>query len=194
MMGIRHVLLAVNKMDLVGYEPARLRRHRRRVHAVRGSVRGDLRPADSRSRRSRATTSIAPSARMPWYTGPTVMELPRDRRMPGAAESTGAFRMPVQWSIGPTRTSAASPAGSAPASVQPGDRVRVLPSGVETAGDGDRHAGRRSRRAEAGDSITLTLDRRSRRQPRRRHRRRSRAAAGRRSVRGPAALDGRRTS
>ena len=39
-MGIRHVLLAVNKMDLVGLQPAGLRRHRRRLHRVRGCSAG----------------------------------------------------------------------------------------------------------------------------------------------------------
>ena len=47
MMGIHHVLLAVNKMDLVGYEQRRVRRHRERVHALCRVLRHRQRATDS---------------------------------------------------------------------------------------------------------------------------------------------------
>ena len=73
LIGIRHVALAVNKMDLVGLLAGALPRDRG------GSTEpspGRSEPATSRAfrcRRSRATTSSTPSSHMPWYRGPTLI-------------------------------------------------------------------------------------------------------------------------
>ena len=89
LLGIRHVVLAVNKMDLVDYSERALRRDRGRVpRALRERDRPAGRRAASRSRRCAATTSCERSERMPWYDGPPLLEYletRRDRRAPAPA-------------------------------------------------------------------------------------------------------------
>ncbi len=83
LIGIRKVVLAINKMDLVDYDEAGYPPHRRASTAP-----SPRRSAWTTSRRSRcracaATTSSTRSARTPWYHGPTLMaflETGRDRR------------------------------------------------------------------------------------------------------------------
>ena len=156
LMGIKHVLLAVNKMDLVdcsrevfsaiveSYLP---------FAAALGVISIQPIPISALE----GDHLVAPSARMPWYEGPTVISYLETVDVTGAPV-LGPMRMPVQWinRRGPDFRGVAGRlcAGA----VHPGDRVRVLPSGLETrvktivAWGGERAA------AEAGDSVTLTLD------------------------------------
>jgi len=155
MMGIRHVLLAVNKMDLVDYA--------QRVFddivdeyspfaAACGIT--SVRPIPVSS--LEGDNLIEPGARTPWYEGPTVMHY-LETVETGGPPSMEAFRMPVQWVNRPGQDFRGFAGRVCAGAVHPGDRVRVLPSGVETrvasivTMDGNRP------RAEAGDSITLTL-------------------------------------
>ena len=155
MMGIEHVLLAVNKMDLVGY--------RQEVYdavvdsyvpfAVACGI-GSVRPIPISALEGDNLT--APSPSMPWYDGPTVMRYLETVDVSGPP-SVGPFRMPVQWVNRPGASFRGFAGRVSAGAVHPGDRVRVVPSGVETrvraivAWDGDRP------RAEAGESITVTL-------------------------------------
>jgi bifunctional enzyme CysN/CysC len=156
LLGIRHVVLAVNKMDLVGYD-----------EGIYQSI------VDDWSRFARAlsfetVTSIPvsalnganivqPSAAMAWHRGSTLMALLETVRVDDSPARQGPLRFPVQWVNRPSpdfRGIAGTVAGGA---VQPGDRVRVLPSGKETrvarivTMEGDLE------RAVAGQSVTLTL-------------------------------------
>ena len=95
LMGIRHVVLAVNKIDLVDFSEARF-----------NEIRGDFMRA-TRELGFRQVTAIplsallgdnvtVPSARMPWYTGPTLLDhLETVEITNGGANRP--FRMPVQW-------------------------------------------------------------------------------------------------
>ena len=82
MMGIHHVLLAVNKMDLVGYEQQVFDEDRRRVRAVRGRLRRRQHPADPDLVARRRQPHPAP-ARACRGTGPDGDALPRDAWSPG---------------------------------------------------------------------------------------------------------------
>src|SRR5690606_27031907 len=105
----------------------------------------------------RGDNIVAPSGRMPWYRGPTLMhylgtvELDEDR-LQGLP-----FRMPVQWVNRPNLDFRGFAGTIASGVVRPGDRVRVLPSGRESrvtrivTMSGDLPL------AVAGQSITLTL-------------------------------------
>jgi len=155
LLGIRHVILAVNKMDLMGWSQAvfdeivaDFSAFAERIgvedfHAVpMSALRGD---------------NIAEaSGRSPWYAGPPLMTLlealPVDDEL-----AADPFRMPVQWVNRPNLDFRGFSGLIAAGTVRPGDRVRVAPSGktstvrrIVTA-DGDLE------RAVAGQSVTLTL-------------------------------------
>ena len=155
LMGIRHVLLAVNKMDLVEYS--------RDVfdaivdaYAPFAAALGvtSIQPIPISA--LEGDHLVAPSPRMPWYQGPTVIAYLESIDIAGAPVS-GPMRMPVQWVNRPGPDFRGVAGRLCAGTVHPGDRVRVLPSGLETriksivTWDGERSA------AEAGDSVTMTL-------------------------------------
>jgi len=156
-MGIRHVLLAVNKMDLVGYDE---RVYQAIVHeygtfaAACGIT--QVRPIPISA--LEGDLLLEPSARMPWYDGPAVMPY-LESVDPSAAPSTTAFRMPVQWVNRPRADFRGFSGRIASGVVHPGAAIRILPSGVDAqvaaivTFDGERPM------AQAGDSVTLVLDR-----------------------------------
>jgi bifunctional enzyme CysN/CysC len=155
MMGIRHVLLAVNKMDLVGY--------RQQVFdaivdeyapfATQCGV-DTVRPVPISALEGDNLTG--PSPRMPWYDGPPVMTYLETVEVAGPP-SSGPCRMPVQLVNRPGSDFRGFAGRVCAGAVHPGDRVRVLPSGVETTVKAIvTWAGERPR-AEAGESVTLTL-------------------------------------
>ncbi len=155
MMGIRHVLLAVNKMDLVGYaQPifdAIVDEYAPFAAACGIST---VRPIPISALEGDNLTE--PSPRTPWYDGPPVMTYLETVEVTGPP-SSGPFRMAVQMVLRPGPDFRGFAGRVCAGAVHPGDRVRVLPSGVETTvkaivtWEGERP------RAEAGASMTLTL-------------------------------------
>ena len=157
LLGIRHLVLAVNKMDLVGYDEATFTAivSDYRAFAARIGL-GDVAAIPISG--LKGDNIATPSKTMDWYRGPTLMEHLETVEVDDRS-SAGAFRLPVQWVNRPDadfRGYAGTIAGGA---IQPGDRVRLLPSGREAqvarivTFDGDL------RGAVAGQSVTLTLDR-----------------------------------
>ena len=72
LLGIRHVVLAVNKIDLVDFVRGALPRDRRRLRSLRAPLDFHV-TSPSRCRRASATMSSTRSERMPWYRGPTLL-------------------------------------------------------------------------------------------------------------------------
>ncbi|MEP6784604.1 MAG: sulfate adenylyltransferase subunit CysN [Sphingomonadales bacterium] len=156
LLGIRHVVLAVNKMDLVGYDRATFDRI---VMSYRSFASEIGLPAftaipisgfvgDNVTARSDAT---------PWYSGPVLLDHLETVRVDADAEREKPFRMPVQWVNRPDLDFRGFAGLVASGKIRPGAAVRVLPSGqmstvsrIVTA-DGDLNA------AVAGQSVTLTL-------------------------------------
>ena len=154
LLGIRHIILAINKMDLVGYDQARFseieleyREFATRIGLTDitaiplSAVYGD--------------NIIEPGDNMPWYRGPTLMHHLETMELDPA--DTLPFRMPVQWVNRPNLDFRGFAGLIASGKVSKGDRVRILPSGRESnvarivTGDGDLEA------AVAGQCVTLTL-------------------------------------
>ena len=179
------IVLAVNKMDLVGYDQGAFDAIVAdfRVFADQLGIAGG---PPSRSRRSRATMSSAGEA-MPWYGGPALVEhleqWPRTRAGARGASPAGAVGQPaarLSRLCRPDRGGAASPAtvtSSCPRGARPGSP--------------DRRRRRRPRRRPRRQAGHADPGRRGRLRARRRHRRRRRSARGRRPVRGDPGLDGR---
>jgi bifunctional enzyme CysN/CysC len=155
MMGIRQVALAVNKMDLVGYEAAvfgRIAQAFRAFAAALGFAGIEAIPVSALE----GDNVVAASGRMPWYRGATLMSwLDQVQAAPAAAD--GALRMPVQWVNRPNADFRGFCGRIAAGEVAPGDAVRVLPSGVSARVAQVLAGFDAVPRARCGDSITLTL-------------------------------------
>jgi len=155
MMGIRHVLLAINKMDLVGFDQAVFDR----IDFAYRAFAADLSFESIQSIPLSALEGdnvLAPSPKTTWYGGPTLLSYLNEVAI-GAPEAQASFRMPVQWVNRPSADFRGYCGRVAQGEVRPGDRVKVLPSGVENRvkaiviWQGELEC------ANVGDSITLTL-------------------------------------
>lgn len=156
LLGIRHIVVAVNKMDLVDYSEKvfeQIVEDYRDFAARLGLAEVTFIPVSA----FRGDNILEPSAAMPWYRGTTLMGYLETVEVDDSRAQRGPFRMPVQWVNRPDldfRGFAGTIAGGC---VRPGDRLRVQPSGKESAvarivtRDGDLDV------AVAGQSVTLTL-------------------------------------
>jgi bifunctional enzyme CysN/CysC len=152
--GVRHFVLAANKMDLVDYDPARFRAieaaYKEFVSGL-GAASVVVIPISALA----GDNVVTASERMPWYDGPAL--LPFLERVEAAGAGAGAMRLPVQLV---TRAGAdfRGYAGTlSGARLARGDQVVAMPSGRQTridrivAFEGDRE------RADPGEAITVLL-------------------------------------
>jgi len=156
LIGIPRVVLAVNKMDLVGYSAATFEE----IVAQYREFAGRLGLADITAIPLSAVHGdnvITRSSNMPWYAGPTLLGHLETVEV-DAALAGRPFRLPVQWVNRPNAEFRGFAGLIADGTVHRGDRLRVLPSGRESrvarivTAEGDLEA------ATAGQSVTLTLD------------------------------------
>ncbi|KVH31034.1 sulfate adenylyltransferase subunit CysN [Burkholderia cepacia] len=156
LIGIRRVVLAINKMDLVDYDRAVFER----IDADYRAFAAELGLAEIVSipmSALRGDNVIAPGARMPWYAGPTLMQ--HLDTLPLAARVTRdePFRLPVQWVNRPHPNFRGYAGSIASGEIRVGERVRVLPSGKESRVASVITQRGESDLARAGDAVTLTL-------------------------------------
>ena len=155
LMGVRTIVVAINKMDLVGYE-----------HATFEELAGGVRAAAARLGLDEVTAvpvSAAAGANVmerseetPWYKGPTILEALIEWETP-VKEGEQPFRLPVQY-ISRAKGNFRGYAGTVAAgSVHPGDEIVIADSGVSAevdrivTYDGDVDE------AVAGQAVTITL-------------------------------------
>ena len=156
LIGIRNIVLAVNKMDLVDYDQARFDEIVAEYtdFATSIGIEGFTAMPISGFKGDNITSA---SANTPWYGGPTLMEHLETVEVRAALDATRPLRMPVQWVNRPNLDFRGFSGLIATGSVKPGDAVRVLPSGKTSTisrivtFDGDLDE------AVAGQSVTLTL-------------------------------------
>jgi bifunctional enzyme CysN/CysC len=155
LLGIRHVVLAINKMDLVDWSQARFDEivADYAAFAEQIGIKGFTAIPVSALRGDNITE---PSAKSPWYAGPPLMRWLEDA--PVEDDLRGKpFRMPVQWVNRPNHDFRGFSGLIASGSVKPGDKLKALPSGRESTVarivtfTGDLPE------AVAGQSVTLTL-------------------------------------
>jgi bifunctional enzyme CysN/CysC len=157
LVGIRQVVLAINKIDLVGYAQDVVERidQEYRSFAKELGLHEIMTIPLSALKGDNMTTR---SAHTPWYQGPTLMSFLESVEPGNAGSPDRPFRLPVQWVNRPNldfRGYAGMVAGGA---VRPGDPVRILPGGKVTkvarivTRDGDLDE------AVTGQSVTLTLE------------------------------------
>ncbi|PZO75281.1 MAG: adenylyl-sulfate kinase [Sphingomonas taxi] len=156
LIGIRHLVLAVNKMDLVGYDQATYDRIVADYATFAESIGiAAFTPMPiSGFKGDNITTS---SANTPWYDGPTLIDHLDTVTLDVSEDQAGAFRMPVQWVNRPNLDFRGFSGLVASGSIAPGDPVRILPGGRTSTIARVVAFGGDLEKAVAGQSVTLTL-------------------------------------
>jgi len=154
LIGVRNFVLAVNKMDLIGYDKAKydaiLQDYRSFAESI--GIKEFVALPISGLAGDNITTRLD---NMPWYKGPTLVEHLETVELNTTRDLAKSFRMPVQWVNRPNLDFRGFAGLISAGSVKPGDRIRVVPSGktstvsriVSFDGDADK--------AIAGQSTTL---------------------------------------
>jgi bifunctional enzyme CysN/CysC len=155
LLGIRHVVLAINKMDLVDWS-------RDIFDAIVGEYRDFAAQIGIKDFTAIPMSALKgdnitePSANTPWYSGPALMRWLEDAPVEDDLQEQ-PFRMPVQWVNRPNLDFRGFSGLIASGVVRPGDKVKALPSGRESTVErivtfrGDLP------QAVAGQSVTITL-------------------------------------
>ena len=156
MVGVKRIILAVNKLDLVDYS-----------EEVFNQIKSDYTNFANEALTLEEITAIPISAlrgdnivesseNTPWYDGQSIMEYLETVEVAASSQSR-PFRMPVQWVNRPNRDFRGFAGLIGSGCISTGDKIRVLPSGTESTiarivtYDGDLEL------AGAGRSVTLTL-------------------------------------
>ena len=157
MVGVKTVIVAVNKMDLVDYSPFVFHAIERAYHDIAKALNiphVTVIPVSAVA----GDNIAAPSTHMPWYHGPSLIDVLETVEVESVTSNAG-FALPVQWVNRPDSSFRGYAGLIASGRIAPGDGITVVPSGrsavikriVTYEGDLDH--------AEAGQSVTLTLDR-----------------------------------
>ncbi len=155
MFGVRHVVVAVNKMDLVGYSEDVFRKIAADFHEFAKNLHFAsiyVVPLVAKD----GDNLVHASQSMPWHEGPSLLAY-----LEGVAIEDvmriAPFRMPVQWVNRPNLDFRGFSGFISGGNIRPGDIVRILPSGRDTrvsrvvTYDGDLESG------VSGQSVTITL-------------------------------------
>ncbi|MFY9656917.1 MAG: sulfate adenylyltransferase subunit CysN [Methylocystis sp.] len=155
MLGVRHVVLAINKMDLVGYDEATFRRIEAEFREFARHLRFlsiEAIPLVAKD----GDNLVKESAHMPWRTGQSLLAYLESVEVDRGA-LVQPFRYPVQWVNRPSHDFRGFSGFVCGGNIRPGDIIRILPIGRDTkvtrvvGGDGDLES------AVTGQSVTLTL-------------------------------------
>ena len=155
LLGIRHVVLAVNKMDRADYREDRFRAIEAEYRALAArlgvaqvtcipvaAVHGDM--------------LVQRGPHLPWYRGPTLLEHLETVVVDNPA-ATAAFRLPVQWVNRPDAGFRGYAGTVAAGTAAVGDALVLLPSGRRTTLARVLDANGEATRAVAGAAVTLVL-------------------------------------
>ncbi len=155
LLGLRHAVLAVNKMDLIDFDQAKFAAIEiafRSLATQHGIAEVEAIPVVARS----GDNVVTRSPRMPWYRGPSLREHLEEVEVTPRVAAT--LRLPVQWVSRPNREFRGFAGTIAGGEVAVGTPVKVFPSGrgskVRRLLNGDREVGS----AQAADAVTLVLD------------------------------------
>ncbi|MFO1466095.1 MAG: sulfate adenylyltransferase subunit CysN [Steroidobacteraceae bacterium] len=156
LLGIRKIVLAINKMDLVGYSKEVFDTILQEYHDFATQIELTDITAIPMSA-VHGDNIVEPGTNLPWYRGPTLMHHLESVEV-GDELPAQPFRLPVQWVNRPNHEFRGFAGLISSGTVHQGERIRVLPSGRESrvarivTADGDLPS------AMAGHSVTLTLE------------------------------------
>jgi bifunctional enzyme CysN/CysC len=156
LVGIEHIVLAVNKMDLVGFD-------RSRFEAIVADYRSFAQSIGIGTVEAIPISALggdniaARSDKTPWYAGSSLIEYLETVEVNVSKERAAPFRMPVQWVNRPNLDFRGFAGLIAGGEVKPGDLIRVMPSGKTSRVSRIVAFGGDLPRAVAGQSVTLCL-------------------------------------
>jgi len=156
LMGVRTVIIAVNKMDLIGYK-----------HAAFEEIVGIVKTTAARLGVPQVVAIpisafagdniTQASTNMPWYSGPTLLQFLSDWE-PVVTEETAGFRFPVQFIVRAEGNFRGYAGTVVAGSIKPGDEITVADSSRTAKVDRIVAYGGDLERAEFGQAVTITLD------------------------------------
>lgn len=156
LLGIKHLVVAINKMDLVDFSEETFVRIREDYLTFAEQLPGDLDIRFVPLSALEGDNVASQSAKMRWYSGPTLLEMLETVDIQRVVD-TQPMRFPVQYVNRPNLDFRGYAGTLASGTVKVGQRIKVLPSGVESSVarivtfDGDLP------QAHAGEAITLVL-------------------------------------
>lgn len=157
LLGIRHLVVAINKMDLVDYQQSVFEQIKQDYLDFAGQLPEDLDIRFVPMSALEGENVASQSQSMPWYSGPTLLDVLETVEL-NAVVDHQPMRFPVQYVNRPNLDFRGYAGTLASGVVKVGQRVKVLPSGVESTiarivtFDGDLQE------AGAGEAITLVLN------------------------------------
>ena len=155
LLGIRHIVVAVNKFDLAGFDRAvfdKVAKTYRKFARDLGFASLQVIPISARF----GDNVGAKSARMAWYKGPALLDYLESVDVEDRGD-TAPFRFPVQWVSRPDLDFRGVAGTVAAGSVATGDRIVAMGSGIESAVKEIVTFDGPVERAVAGDAVTLTF-------------------------------------
>ena len=162
LLGIKHIVLAVNKMDLVDFSESRFQEIVDDFNAFADAL-GMAPPLAIPISGLAGDNITGRSEKTPWYDGPSLLAHLETVELADDAVQKQSFAMPVQWVNRPNLDFRGFSGRVAGGTVRPGDKIRIVPSGktstvkeiVTMVADGSRAD---LSEALAGQSVTLTLN------------------------------------
>ena len=156
LLGIRKVVVAINKLDLVDYSQAVFERIETDYRAFAAQIGlHDIQCIPLSALRGDNMLEISPNT--PWYQGPTLLQHLENVPLEQARQVDAAFRLPVQWVNRPNLDFRGYCGNVAAGSVSVGDRIRVLPSGQQSEISAIFGSAGEQQQALCGQAVTLTL-------------------------------------
>lgn len=161
LLGLRHIIVAVNKMDLVGWDEGIFKGIEAAYTELASKL--DIRefhilPISALE----GDNVVHTSAHTPWYQGPALLPLLESLEV-GSEEDTGPLRLPIQWVIrhgGHSTDDFRGYAGRLSSGrVKLGDEIVIQPSGTTARIQRILQSGEERSSALAGDSVVVVLDR-----------------------------------
>ncbi|GFO66506.1 hypothetical protein GMLC_00850 [Geomonas limicola] len=155
LVGIRHIVLAINKMDLIDFDAEKFRR-------IEDDYREFAEPLGFSSITALPISAlngdniIEKSVNTPWYSGPTLLQFLETVQVEDDRAGQ-PFRMPVQWVNRPNLDFRGFCGTIAAGTVRPGDEIRVSSSGLVSRVDRVVTMNGDLDEAVAGQAVTLTL-------------------------------------
>ncbi|OZC51680.1 adenylyl-sulfate kinase [Rhodococcus sp. RS1C4] len=132
LLGVRHLVAAVNKIDLIDYAEDKFRDVEAELHTLAGRLGAtDLTVIPLAAKDG--DNVVHRSTNTPWYTGPTLLEYLQSVELVAPATRPEELRLPIQWASRPTANERRRYTGRLSAgTLQVGDAVVALPSGARS--------------------------------------------------------------